>query len=359
MTDATGRAIGVALNIFHGNAGAAGSHVDADTLPRRARSLWQLGHPPGLWLPEAFDMEAAAELYAGLGVRSINGFPQGMFQGVRVGHAVYRPGWDSIKRAEHTRRLITLAARVGSRHVSISTVPLGWRGTDRSGSADALLDMVEVLAEATRRSGVCVTLDLEPEPGCALASVEDAVCFFKDHIWAKRDDAQVRRHLGLCHDVCHATVDRPDLADPQTPALNAAAAAGLNVHKVQLTAAPVVDADTDRVGFAALARLAEPRFLHQTCVQSGGRLHRYDNLPDALTHHRPIGRWATHYHLPLGRNPFDISRQDAELRSVLHHPATADAVLELETYTHPIREAADAAVLSATLHEAEHVVGLL
>ena len=136
----------------------------------------------GLWL----SAQAARELLAEpdgtarfrdwlaerhLAVRTLNGFPYGDFHHETVKTRVYHPHWADPNRSIYTldlsKILVGLVAP-GTRTVSISTVPIGWRndftneGCGASvGLATAQLEWIaEKLAELEERSGVRVTVDL-------------------------------------------------------------------------------------------------------------------------------------------------------------------------------------------------------
>jgi len=297
----------------------------------------------GLWLSataarELLEKDHAVEELAGrlsaqgIVVRSLNGFPYGHFHAERVKHAVYRPSWADAERLLYTRDLAEVMARlrlaeaanegardgvtearaparVGSApnpralEASISTVPIGWRPEIQAGRHGAALgaaaanleQLVRELAALEERTGVRIHVDLEPEPGCFLDTSRDVVDFFTRVLRPRPGDPDVRRHLGVCHDVCHAAV----MWEVQAEALERYRAAGIRVGRVQLSSA------LEARGAAEIRRLAEfvePRYLHQTTLRSAdGRVRFFDDLPDALA---AVGdddslTARTHYHVPL------------------------------------------------------------
>ncbi|MGH3900768.1 MAG: hypothetical protein ACRDTA_21500, partial [Pseudonocardiaceae bacterium] len=108
---------------------------------------------------------------------------------------------------------------------SISTLPLGWRhlwnAADSATAATALAEVVRRLRLLPRP----IRLAVEPEPGCVLDNVHDAVWWL-----AHRVDPE---YVGLCLDTCHLAAS---FTDPRR-ALAENASAGLAVLKVQASAA--------------------------------------------------------------------------------------------------------------------------
>ncbi len=278
-----------------------------------------------------------------LDVLSLNGFPYGDFHGASVKHRVYEPDWRDPRRLDYTIDLIEILPDLvepGSA-AGISTLPLGW-GHSFTGDDDArqaasnLLKAARRAAEIEAETGTLIHLDLEPEPGCALSTSADVVRFFERHLLPADRDGRVRRHLRVCHDICHAAV----MFEAQEDAIARYDAAGIGIGKVQVSsalAAPLegMDADGRRETVRQLAAFVEPRYLHQTVIRIPGEtgLLFFDDLPEALVH-EPRGEWRTHFHVPVflervGR--LETTRPQIEecLRLVAGRPETA---LEVETY---------------------------
>lgn len=278
----------------------------------------------------------------GLAVVTLNAFPYGHFHDEVVKHRVYEPSWCDARRALYTTGLADLlpdllAPGVGT--ASISTLPLGWRGHFGAqgcgagvGVASALLEqVVRHLAAVEDRTGVRVTVDLEPEPGCMLDRAEDVIGFFAHALAPRRGGPDPRRYLGICHDVCHAAV----MFEEQSSVLRSYRDAGIRVNKVQVSSAPVADGNADTL--AVLAGFAEPRWLHQTCVRGAdGRVRFFEDLPAALER-APAGEWRTHFHVPvfaprigaLGTTQGAIA--DC-IREIASWPADERPAFEVETY---------------------------
>ena len=309
--------------------------------------------PVGLWLSSAAatQLEQSAEgpvglrdrlRDAGLSVVTLNGFPYHDFHGAEVKHRVYEPHWADARRAMHTERLAELLTALvpdGTERASISTLPLGWRATfslegcgASVGVACAMLEqLVRALARIEDRTGVRVTVDLEPEPGCMLDRASDAIGFFEHALVARRGVPDPRRYVGICHDVCHAAV----MFEDQREVLRAYRKAGIAVNKVQVSSAIVADGGADSL--AVLAGFAEPRWLHQTCVRApGGPVRFFEDIPYALAA-GPKGEWRTHFHVPLFAERLGAlgTTQDAIrecLSEVASWPEAERPLLEVETY---------------------------
>lgn len=288
----------------------------------------------GLWFPESVLDDGGAwtiELFEwmssnGLYTQSFNGFPQRDFHSPVVKHGVYEPMLGTDLR---TRYLLDLygafmreklvACRDPQRYeanwgpdawMSISTLPIGWPGSaDEDATQNAgnslrhyarLCEKVNGTSSRTPR----ITIDLEPEPGCILDTADDVITFFDEHL----PDESHRKHIGVCHDVCHAAV----MFEDQRTVLRRYAEAGIRVNKVQISSALDVDVRAIGVDTAIehLRPFAEPRYLHQTGFKTGddreSGFELIEDLPEALERLEqgpsagPIpDRLRVHFHVPV------------------------------------------------------------
>lgn len=285
---------------------------------------------------------------------TLNGFPYGAFHGTRVKERVYLPDWLAPERARYTGALAAILAALLPPGVkgSISTVPGCFKPNATSAAAErsmalSIIDVVARLVEISRQTGQEIALALEPEPECFLETTADAVRFFERHLLS--DDARqrlaraarvepaeaerlVRRHLGVCLDTCHASVEFETPLD----AWRSLKGAGIFVPKVQISAGlRVPEATPERLD--ALKDFAEGVYLHQTVVRSDAGIARYLDLPDALAAASAAGaEWRVHFHVPIFLRELGVfeSTQD-ELLPLLHELAHLDVCphLEVETYT--------------------------
>jgi sugar phosphate isomerase/epimerase len=290
-------------------------------------------------------------------VFTINGFPYGPFHGRRVKEAVYQPDWRHEERVAYSNLLADLLIELlpddGPLEGSISTVP----GTFKPLAEDPgaieqiarnLIRHAAHLVQIERNIGRTIALALEPEPYCYLETIAETVRFFEQHLFARpavaqlveqtgasRSDAEaaLRRHLGVCYDVCHAAVEFEDPAG----SLEALRRAGIAIPKLQLSAALRIP----EVGPATADQLRpfdEPVYLHQVVERRGGRLIRHLDLPDALATvaHSAGAEWRVHFHVPIFLAELkDFSTTQAFLRQILalHRREPISAHLEVETYT--------------------------
>jgi sugar phosphate isomerase/epimerase len=291
---------------------------------------------------------AADDLYC----FTLNGFPYGTFHGARVKESVYLPDWRDPERVRYTQVLVRVLAELLPLGVkgSISTVPGCFKpnapGAERR-MADAMVDVVAMLVDVARSKGRHIALALEPEPECFLETTDEAIHFFEQYLFSREARARLvdaadiepaeaeralRRHLGVCLDTCHASVE----FESPLAAWQKLQAAGIAVPKVQISAGlRLPEATPERL--QALAAFGNEVYLHQTVVRSGDQLLRFLDLPDALASSQPVtSEWRVHFHVPIFLRElglFESTQADllpllAELAHVRDCPH-----LEVETYT--------------------------
>jgi hypothetical protein len=142
----------------------------------------------------------------------------------------------------------------------------------------------------------------------------------------------LRRHLGVCVDLCHLAVVGEDplraLADLRTR--------GIAVPKIQVSACLEL---RDASALDRLLAFAEPRYLHQTAARSGARAL---DLPDVARRRAEFARpdagvVRSHYHVPLfwdDAGPLGSTQREVArvLRALAAGPDPLP-LLEVETYT--------------------------
>ena len=328
---------------------------------------------------ERFKAELEAEdLYC----FTLNGFPYGAFHGTRVKERVYLPDWLAPERVRYTEGLARVLAELLPRDVegSISTVPGCFKANatselDERRMARALIDVVAVLVDIERKRGKSIALALEPEPECFLETTAEAVRFFETRLLdpeararlaelarVEPSDAErlLRRHLGVCLDTCHASVEFEAPLD----AWLRLQAAGIRVPKVQISAGlRLPEATPDRL--RALRAFAEGVYLHQTVVQSADGLTRYLDLPDALARDSaPGAEWRVHFHVPIFLRELGVFEStQPDLLPLLRELATVHDCphLEVETYSWDVLPEAfrDVPVEQAIARELEFVKATL
>lgn len=288
--------------------------------------------PVGLWLAqkaaEQLHSEDAAPLFGewlaehALKAYTFNGFPQGDFHQPVVKHAVYEPTWLDESRLQYTQQLADILAQLlDGPHGSISTLPLGWPhqqwSADQFQLAGLQLQRLAMhLDRIAQRSGKEIVLAIEPEPGCVLDTANDMVDFLQQYVF---DESRpyIRRHIGVCHDVCHSAV----MFESQSYALHHYLHHGVRIGKVQVSSAVEVPwrlgPDSEAVNNQTrhqLLNFSEPRYLHQTTRAqvgsdpAGNSIDMVDDLPEAISawlepsaggYRWPTQPWRIHFHVPI------------------------------------------------------------
>ncbi|MSR34054.1 MAG: hypothetical protein EXS12_04555 [Phycisphaerales bacterium] len=293
------KAIGYCANVHPGrNLGQLRESLKGP-MARIAQSLAQTTLPVSLWLSAetirelSTDPQKASHLRDqandfGISFVAINAFPYGNFHAQRVKHAVYEPNWTDGRRAHYTMAvadLLPLLVADGTEHISISTLPLGWRGHfSASGSgasvgiaSTALEQIASHLHSIEKTTGLHITLDIEPEPGCAIETSEELVGFFSHCLPATtRAGVHLRRYIGACVDVCHVAV----MGEPPYEFFDRCVKAGIAINRVQLSSA--IKGTHSAHDLAALAQFDEPRYLHQVVSGFGAARRMWEDIPNFL-----------------------------------------------------------------------------
>ena len=289
-------------------------------------------------------------------VFTINAFPFGPFHGVRVKEDVYLPDWRDRERVAFTANSAAVLAGILPDGIegSISTVPGAFKPNGRSSEAVAamarnLMMAVADLVDLKRRTGKHIALALEPEPCCFLETTDESIAFFEGALLKPetldmlggitgvgRSEAEIllRRHLGICYDVCHGSVEYEDTV----AALDRLLAAGIAIPKIQLSAAMRIPAMTKGL-IDAVMRYNDGVYLHQSIVRSGDNLSRHVDLPDAVTafgEGQADGEWRIHCHVPVflaDLGEISSTRSDLVATLAALRQRTRSSHLEVETYT--------------------------
>ncbi len=315
----------------------------------------------GLWLAEPVvrelsdSPELCRNFVDGLARRqlacyTLNAFPFGDFHRQRVKEQVYRPNWADPRRLEYTLAAAQILAELLPAGVegSISTLPLGFPGLDEPPDFHRrcmaqLASAAARLARLEDETGRTIRLAVEPEPLCWLDETPAAIDFFTRRLWPFAADQNcldaVRKHVGLCFDVCHQSVAFEEIGR----SIAAIDAAGLRIAKVHVTCAIELEHPADNPDARrALADYVEPRYLHQTKARTkGGTVVHAVDLDRSLALDPPrefleADAWRVHFHVPVDAErlgPLATTRGDlrqalAAVRGLSYAPH-----LEVETYT--------------------------
>jgi hypothetical protein len=272
----------------------------------------------------------------------------------------YRPDWSEPERLAYTDHLADVLAALlpAGQAGSVSTVPCTFKPW-AEGRIDAVVEHlvrhVAHLVGIARDQGRTITLALEPEPYCHLETIGEAVAFFESRLFSRAGVARLaaltglaagaaeqamRRHLGLCYDVCHAAVEFED-ARASVARLRAS---GIGIFKLQLSAALRV-ARFGPESARQLAEFAEPVYLHQVVRRENGTLRRYVDLPQALAEAAGAegSEWRVHFHVPIfleRMEHFDTTQAFLAEILALHRAEPFSRHLEVETYTWDVLPAA-------------------
>ncbi|OXM46018.1 xylose isomerase [Amycolatopsis thailandensis] len=259
----------------------------------------------------------------GLSVYTLNAFPYGGFHDEVVKHAVYRPEWTQSERAAYTIDCVTVLSDLlaeDATYGSISTLPLAWREPWSEHDDHSAAVAFEQVVRAIRATGDRpIRLAVEPEPGCVLDTVADALGWLSGRV-----DPE---YVGLCLDTCHLAVSFADPAET----LKAIAESEVDIVKVQASAALHVEKPAE--AREALAAFAEPRYLHQVRELSGGAVHKADDLPEAWRELPGEGPWRVHFHMPLHQAPAAPLATTTDVLRAVAAGLPGEPHIEVETYT--------------------------
>jgi hypothetical protein len=361
----------------------AGATLEATrtSLERHALAVKRLYSPErpmgvGLWL----SARAADELLKNRGERefaawlaerglmpyTLNGFPYGDFHQEVVKHKVYEPTWWQPERLHYTMQLVEIldALLPPGQEGSISTLPIAWgtpcpnRGELEQAAAN-LRQAAAWMHQLEEETGRLIFLCLEPEPGCVFSFADDVVHYFQWQLFGGEDETAVRRHIRICHDICHAAV----MFEEQADVLEKYAAAGIEVGKIQVSSALAMNldlfeppaAEARRAALKQIAEFNEQRYLHQTTVRRDREDVFYEDLQLALAAEAgdPKGEWRVHYHMPIylkGFGRLRATQEQIEECLAAARRFTQCRHFEVETYAW--------GVLPAELKQPELAVGI-
>jgi sugar phosphate isomerase/epimerase len=286
-------------------------------------------------------------------VFTINGFPYGAFHGRTVKEDAYKPDWSDPHRLAYTDHLADLLAALlpQGQLGSVSTVPCTFKpwAEGRLGAiVENLIKHVSHLVSIEKSKSKIITLALEPEPCCLLETIEETAAFFNGHLFSRAGisrlaaltglsaaeaEGAMRRHIGVCYDVCHAAVE---FEDPKASVARLRGS-GISIPKIQLSSALKV-ARVDAASAEQLSAFAEPIYLHQVVQKSNGVLRRFVDLPQALAEaERAAGaEWRVHFHVPVFLEKMEhFGTTQSFLAEILrlHRAEPISPHLEVETYT--------------------------
>ncbi len=336
----------------------------------------------GLWMPQSvieelpgrpdFAIKLSDELSCHkLMCYTLNAFPFGNFHSERVKENVYLPDWTDPARRLYTEECANILSELLPDGVegSISTMPLGFkRLSNRDGFLDAthehFLELTRHLDELHDSTGKVIRIAVEPEPLCLLETTDEAISWFNALLSAAKKEGLedlVYRHIGLCFDTCHQAVEYENMEEIITRIDKA----GLRINKVQLSSAlELTSPATNEQGRKGLSEFIEPRYLHQTMLQTPGLdLERMEDLTPATLNRLATAANATsariHFHVPVHQKMIgSLGTTQLQLREALEaiHKLDYPPHLEIETYTWSVMKPADEqAIIQGISAEFEHI----
>ena len=289
-------------------------------------------------------------------VFTLNGFPYGNFHSQSVKEGAYKPDWADPLRLSYSNTLSDHLAQLlpDNMEGSISTVPGTFKPWMKDNAniidtiADNIIQHVWHLVKLRETTGKSINLALEPEPFCMIETIDETITFFVKFLYSDKAVARLsalsgltsdaasqalRRHLGVCYDVCHAAVEFEDARG----SLSALKNAGIKISKLQLSSAmriPSVGPDTVQ----QLGQMNEPVYMHQVVENRGGTLIRYSDIPEALKEIDAAqgSEWRVHFHVPIFLEEMQtVATTQQFLKDILaiHKEQPVTEQLEVETYT--------------------------
>jgi sugar phosphate isomerase/epimerase len=286
-----------------------------------------------------------------LRVATLNAFPFGTFHGKEIKTAVYLPDWTGEERVEYTIRCAEILDGLplsDNGTAPISTLPGGYRAAfddipraERK-IAGNILRTAEALLEIREKRGVNAPLAVEMEPDCLWETPAE----FADFHGRLLSGAEAAEMIGVCHDTCHQEL----VEGSPGSALDILASSGIQVLKIQASAAIQADIRFPEKAAEEFADLAENSYLHQTRVfrGDGSVSARFPDIPsdagdlaDAFAAAGSEGKAVAHFHVPLHLDELGgaLATAREELRAALSAVAAGKAdvpVVEIETYTYAV-----------------------
>ncbi len=278
---------------------------------------------------------------------TLNAFPFGDFHSDRVKEQVYVPDWSTDARLTYTQdcaRILSQLMPEGTEG-SMSTLPLGFKQLPHEDDfldrcITNLLRLAKSLDELHDETGRVVRLAIEPEPLCLIETTDETISFFeqlRERAEGLRD--VVNRHIGVCYDVCHQSVEFEDVAE----SIRRLQQADIRINKVHITCAlRLVNPGDHAEARETLAHFVEPRYLHQLFAKTqDGRILAAVDLSQPLALEPPddylsAQEWRVHFHVPVNAESLgpllttrdDLKRALAAIADLNYAPH-----LEVETYT--------------------------
>jgi sugar phosphate isomerase/epimerase len=294
----------------------------------------------------------------GLYVFTMNGFPYGNFHGEKVKEKVHHPDWTTKERLIYTKRLAEQIAQLipEGQEGGISTSPIGYRhmypGEEHQEALETgsvqLAELAVFLDQLEKETGKLIHIDIEPEPDGLLENSEEFLMFYRNilipaaikafgatlDIPSDKAEAQLKRYITLCYDVCHFSLA---YEEPEDVFLKMEKE-GIRIGKIQISAALKARSTgkDDEPIWKALSSFDEPVYLHQVTQATDDEVITYSDLPELLEKRPQFTELRAHFHVPIFLDTFGVLQSTQEdITQVLHYlkHTPVSAHLEVETYT--------------------------
>ncbi|MBA3660605.1 MAG: metabolite traffic protein EboE [Gammaproteobacteria bacterium] len=300
-------------------------------------------------------------------VMTINGFPYGQFHDQRVKEQVYAPDWTQVTRRDYSFRLLKVLEELTppGGESGFSTSPLSYKPWLNAKSTKEvynqsslyLSEIVKSMALQYQDSGKLIHIDIEPEPDCLIETVDEAIDFFSNwlipiggknlaklmNISLTEAEEHIRRHVQICYDICHSSVEYEDAA----VVFEKLKKAGILIGKVQVSAALKCNLEKDPkrrdAALQSLSQFIDPVYLHQIIQKNAdGKLAHYADLNHAYLTNRlkdkdqAMQELRTHFHVPIFLEQYhELESTQSDIIKVfkLLQENKAASHLEIETYT--------------------------
>jgi uncharacterized protein (UPF0276 family) len=182
-----------------------------------------------------------------------------------------------------------------------------------------------------------------------LETIDETIEFFEQYLFAPTTlrelaaltglqssaaDEALRRHLGVCLDLCHAAVE---FEDPET-LVSRLQGKGIRIVKMQISAGLRVE-EVSKNTEHLLKPFDDEVYLHQVIERAGSQLTRYVDLSDAfadLANTKAVREWRIHFHVPIfleNLGAFSSTQSFARTMLKQHRTQPISSHLEVETYT--------------------------
>lgn len=296
-------------------------------------------------------------------VFTINGFVYSGFHKQQIKEQVYAPDWSTVKRRDYSLRLIKIlgALTPPGDESGFSTSPLSYKPWLNAHTRENafyyasiyLTQMVAAMTTIYQDEGKLLHIDIEPEPNCLIERTEETIQFFQQwllpigiaylvkhmHISSDQAENYIRRHIRVCYDLCHLSVQ----FEKPSHVFKKLAKAGIQIGKIQISSALKVKiphnlASRENIS-NHLTQLADSIYLHQVIAHfPNGNLKRYVDLSAALLdlNDTQADEWRIHFHVPIfAKNYQALQSTQSEIFIALKllQKNKATRHLEIETYT--------------------------